>query len=211
MSLVIHTFTLGPLDNNTYLLEDTSTKECIAIDPTYEIENVLTEIQKDNLKLKSLWITHAHFDHIIGVSLLWEKVNPHPLIYLHRSDLDAWLSDGGAKEFNLHFSLPIQPDCFITDNQRLSVGKYQIEVRHTPGHSPGHVIFYSLDLHAIFSGDLIFYHSIGRSDLPGGDQVQLLQSIHNQVLIFPDDTSIYSGHGLETSVGEERKNNPFLK
>jgi glyoxylase-like metal-dependent hydrolase (beta-lactamase superfamily II) len=211
MSLVIHTFTLGPLDNNTYLLEDTSIKECIVIDPTYEMENVLDIIQKNHLKLKSLWITHAHFDHIIGVSPLWEKVNPHPLICLHRSELDSWLSDGGAREFNLHFSLPMQPDCFISDKQELSIGKYKLEVRHAPGHSPGHVIFYSPDLNTIFSGDLIFYHSIGRTDLPGGDQSILMESIHNQVLIFPDDTRILSGHGLETSVGEERRHNPFLK
>lgn len=211
MSLVFHTFTLGPLDNNTYLLEDTSTKECVVIDPSYEIENVVDDIQKNQRILKSLWITHAHFDHIIGVSQLWEKVNPHPIICLHRSDLDSWLSDGGAREFNLHFSLPMQPDRFIADKQKLSVGKYQLEVRHTPGHSPGHVIFYSSDLNAIFSGDLIFYRSIGRTDLPGGDQKTIMDSIHDHVLSFPDDTRILSGHGLETTIGKERKCNPFLK
>ncbi len=210
MSLDFHSFTLGPLDNNTYLIEDTVSKECVVIDPTYEIENVFDAIQKNQRILKSLWVTHAHFDHIIGISELWKNVNPHPSIYLHQFDLDSWLSDGGAREFNLHFSLPIRPDCFIVDKQKLSVGNFQLEVRHTPGHSPGHVIFYSSDLNALFSGDLIFYHSIGRTDLPGGDQKSILDSIHSQVLTLPDDTRILSGHGLETTVGEERENNPFL-
>jgi hydroxyacylglutathione hydrolase len=211
MSLVLHTFTLGPLDNNTYLLEDTSLKECTVIDPTYAIENVVNDIHQNQRMLKSIWITHAHFDHIIGVPQLWEMVIPHPTICLHQSDLESWLSDGGAREFNLHFSLPMQPDCFIADKQKLSVGNFQLEVRHTPGHSPGHVIFFSSDLNAIFSGDLIFNHSIGRTDLPGGNQKTMLDSIHNQVLSFPDDTRILSGHGLETTVGNERKGNPFLK
>jgi glyoxylase-like metal-dependent hydrolase (beta-lactamase superfamily II) len=211
MGLEVKTFTLGPLENNTFLLWEKGTKQAILIDPTYEIQTVIDEIQALGLHLSEIWITHAHFDHVIGIPLLLQSYEPSPQIGLHAADLGLWRADAGAQSFNLHISLPKDPDFFFEDRLKLTLGTTEIEVRHVPGHTPGHVIFFISQKKIAFCGDVLFYHSIGRTDLPGGNFNTLIDRIRSEVLSLPLDTRLLCGHGPETTVFEEKENNPFLK
>jgi hydroxyacylglutathione hydrolase len=210
MKLEIKTFTLGPLDNNSYLLWVEGRKHAVLIDPSYDIQTIIGEIKKQELILDDILITHAHFDHVIGVSLLLQSFKNRPRIGLHPSDLKLWRTDAGAKSFNLHISLPRDPDFYFSDSLVINSNGIKMEVRHVPGHTPGHVIFYAPQSSVAFCGDAIFYHSIGRTDLPGSDFQTLLTSIRSNILTLPSDTRLLCGHGEETTVAEEQRNNPFL-
>jgi hydroxyacylglutathione hydrolase len=211
MDLKVKTFTLGPLENNTFLLWVEESKHAILIDPTYDIQTVIDEIKISKLILSEIWITHAHFDHVIGIPLLLQSFESPPRIGLHASDLGLWRTDAGAQSFNLHISLPKDPDFSFTDGQKLTLGNVEIEVRHVPGHTPGHVIFYIPQNKMAFCGDVIFHHSIGRTDLPGGDFDTLIAAIKSKIFNLPSNTCLLCGHGPETTVSEEKKNNPFLQ
>ncbi len=211
MTINFKTFSLGPLENNCYLLWSEETRDATVIDPTYDIQIVKEEILARNLSLNELWITHAHFDHVIGAPILLKQINPPPKIGLHPLDLDLWRTDAGAASFNLHISLPKDPDFFFANHEMHHLGDDEIEIRHVPGHTPGHVIFYVPKNKIVFCGDVIFYHSIGRTDLPGGDMNMLLAGIRSNILTLPADTRLLCGHGPDTLVEEELRNNPFLQ
>ena len=211
MGLKVKMFTLGPLDNNTFLLWVEETKQAVLIDPTYEIQTVIDEINSRELHLSEVWVTHAHFDHVIGIPLLLRSFEKPPLIGLHASDLELWRKDAGAQSFNLHISLPKDPDFFFLEGQRFNLGQTRVDVLHVPGHTPGHVIFYIAQSRTAFCGDVIFYHSIGRTDLHGGDFDTLVTGIKSKVLNLPLDTRLLCGHGPETTVEEEKRNNPYLQ
>jgi hydroxyacylglutathione hydrolase len=210
MSLELLKFVLGPLENNSYLLFDSSSNKAVVIDPSYDCQPIIEAIQSQKLSLTQLWVTHAHFDHVIGVPIIESTFAGVPQIGLHPDDLGLWRTDAGASSFNLHLSLPRDPDLIFSDRQSLFIGKEQIEVRHVPGHTPGHVIFYAQSIQAAFCGDVIFYHSIGRTDLPGGNFCQLLSGIRSQIFSLPLETRLLCGHGPETTVAEEISHNPFL-
>lgn len=210
MTLEIIPFQLGPMQNNTYLVADTETGEAVVIDPSFDSEVVLAEAQQRNWEIKGIWLTHAHFDHIAGLKLIAESHHPPLTIGLHPNDLPLLQQGGGSREFGLKIDPGPKPTLSFDHDQMLNIGHQVIEVRFTPGHTPGHVIFYSSEAGAALVGDLIFYHSVGRTDLPGGDPVALIQSIHTQVLTLPPKTRLLSGHGPETTVEEEKENNPFL-
>jgi len=132
-------------------------------------------------------------------------------VALHPDDLPLWRFSGGAALFGLpHFDPGPEPTVSLAHGMHLSIGTHDIEVRHTPGHTPGHVVFYAPASNLVFCGDLIFYSGVGRTDLPGGSWETLLESIRTQVLTLPDPTRLLSGHGPETTVGRERRANPFL-
>jgi hydroxyacylglutathione hydrolase len=210
MTLKISTYVLGPLENNTYLLADTATSEAVIIDPALGSEAILEEIQRSHLKITAIWITHAHFDHISGINQLAKAIHPLEAIGVHPDDLVLWREGGGARYFGINLRPEVEPTLFFYHGQQLNLDKHFIEVRHTPGHSRGHVVFYAKDLATVFCGDLIFHRSIGRTDLPGGDLSVLLNSIQEQILTLPPQTRLLSGHGPETSVGEEKAQNPYL-
>jgi hydroxyacylglutathione hydrolase len=210
MTLTLSTYVLGPLENNTYLLADSASSEAVIIDPALGSEAILEEIQRSHLKITGIWITHAHFDHISGINALVKAIHPLGEIGLHPDDLSLWREGGGASYFGINLRPDVEPTLFFSHAQQLTVGKHFIEVRHTPGHSRGHVVFYTKDLATVFCGDLIFHRSIGRTDLPGGDLSVLLNSIRNQILTLPPQTRLLSGHGAETTVGEENSQNPYL-
>lgn len=207
--LLIREFTLGPLGNNTYLLIEPTTREAVIIDPSFECEKVLVVLQQENLHLSQIWITHAHFDHIAGVQTLSDQI-PGLVIGLHPDDFPLWQAQGGAPWFGWTLTLQVAPNLIFDHKQTLQLGSTLIQVLHTPGHSPGHVIFYISSMELAFCGDLIFYHGIGRTDLPGGDFDQLTQSITHHLFSLPNQTRLFPGHGPATSVGEERYNNPWL-
>jgi hydroxyacylglutathione hydrolase len=210
VSLDILPFILGPLENNTYLLADSDTRTAAIVDPSFDAETVASAAELRGWTVTQIWLTHAHFDHFAGVSAVLKAVS-HPVeIGLHTADLPLWKQSGGAANFGIQLDPMPLPNLQFSHGQILQLGQSQIEVRHTPGHSPGSVIFYSAQKNACLVGDLIFYNSVGRTDLPGGSHIQLLASIDKQVLTLPDSTRLLTGHGPETTVGIERKSNPFL-
>jgi hydroxyacylglutathione hydrolase len=210
MSLIIVPFTLGPLENNVYLVANPETDEAAVIDPSFDSEVILDEVKQRKWKLKAIWITHAHFDHMAGAQAIASAFNPPLPVGLHSDDLQLWQAGGGSKEFDISIDAGPTPEMLFHHAQRLNLGTAAFEVRHTPGHTPGHVIFYCPEVSAAFVGDLIFYHSIGRADLPYSDPDLLLESIRTQVLTLPPNTRLFNGHGSATTVQEEMQNNPFL-
>ncbi|HEX9017670.1 MAG TPA: MBL fold metallo-hydrolase [Anaerolineaceae bacterium] len=208
--LEILTLQLGPMENNTYLLADAATGEAVVIDPSFDSQLVQDEAAQRGWRLQAVWLTHAHFDHIAGVKLIAEAANPPLPVGLHPADLPIWREGGGARLFGLKIDPGPKPSILFTADQKLQVGQHIIQVRHTPGHTPGHVVFYAPEASAVICGDLIFYRGVGRTDLPGGDPEQLIHSIHTHIMSLPPETRLLSGHGPETTVGEEAAENPYL-
>jgi hydroxyacylglutathione hydrolase len=208
--LEIVTFTLGPAVTNAYLVADSETKEAAVIDPAWDGHVILTEAIKRGWRIAHLWYTHAHFDHIGGAAAIADALNPPPLVALHPADHALWRSEGGAPFFGFKIDPGPEPTIDLQHGQILKLGSIEFEVRHTPGHTPGMCILYVASEGVCFCGDLIFRDSVGRTDLPGGDWDTLLKSIHEQVFTLPDDTRLLSGHGPETTVGEEKQSNPYL-
>jgi len=208
--LEIQTLQLGPVMTNAYLVADSDTKEAVVIDPAWDGHLILAAAGKRGWGIKGIWITHAHFDHMGGTAEVLAGL-PEPIpVGLHPQDLPLWRAKGGAPFFGFHFESNVEPTLELTHGQILSLGSYTVEVRHAPGHTRGHVMFYFKGAEVLFSGDVIFQGSVGRTDLPGGDWATLLTSIREQVLTLPSETRIYSGHGPETTVASEKRSNPFL-
>jgi glyoxylase-like metal-dependent hydrolase (beta-lactamase superfamily II) len=199
--------TTGAFAENCYILADPETRDAVLIDPGEDAPLFLRRLASENLTLRAVWLTHAHLDHILGVDeVVTETRVP---VYLHPADrslFDAAPEQGAW--LGIRATTPPPPDRSLADGDPLSVGRFNFTVRHLPGHSPGGVAIVG---HGIaFVGDALFAGSIGRTDLPGGDAPTLLHGIHDVLLSLPDETVVYSGHGPETTIGEERRSNPFL-
>lgn len=208
--LEIVTFVLGPVQTNSYLIADPQTGEAVVIDPAWDGKTIAAEAQRRGWRIGSIWLTHAHFDHLGGAGETADNSSPPPPVALHPADYPLWRAQGGAPLFGMRLDPGPEPTIDLAHGQILRVGANVFEVRHAPGHTPGHVIFYSAGEKVAFCGDVIFAGSIGRTDLPGGDFSTLMESIRDQVLTLPDDTRLLSGHGPETTVGVERIYNPFM-
>jgi hydroxyacylglutathione hydrolase len=213
--LEVVTFTLGPAQTNAYLLADPATREAAVIDPAWDGRTILGEAQRRGWRIGHLWYTHAHFDHIGGAAAIADSLNPLPLVALHPADHALWRAEGGAPLFGFRIDPGPEPTIDLFDGQALLLGETRIEVRYTPGHTPGHCIFHvarpsGAAAGICFCGDLIFQGSVGRTDLPGGDGEALIDSIRRQVFTLPDETRLLPGHGPETSVGYEKANNPYV-
>ena len=210
MNLKVKTFICGPLKNNVYVVFDDQTRVALIIDPSLDLEPVTHFIQQQSLAPESILITHAHFDHFYGVPYLQQTFPAIKNVYLHSGDLTLWRNGGGMPEF-LGKPLVVQdPNCLIAHGQTIQFGGHTIEIRHAPGHSLGSVIYYFQELATVFCGDVIFFHSIGRTDLADGNHSELINSIQGQILSLPPETHLLSGHGPATTVAEEKANNPFL-
>lgn len=208
--LEIVPFVLGPVQTNAYLVADPASGDAAVIDPAWDGAVILEAARKRGWRIAHLWYTHAHFDHIGGAAAIADASNPLPLVALHPADHALWRMQGGAALFGFQIDPGPEPSIDLVDGLRLRLGRLEFEVRHTPGHTPGHTILHVPALEACFCGDLIFRGSVGRADLPGGNWQQLLESIKTKLLTLPDETRLLPGHGAETSVGEERRSNPFL-
>lgn len=208
-ALSIQTFTSSVFGQNAYLVRCSVTGEIFAIDPGGEADAMVAALEDHESPLTAIILTHAHLDHIEGVAALAERTRAP--IHLHPEDRPLY--DAAAQQaamFGHPFPVPPPPDESLRTGQELRLGRCSFEVRHTPGHSPGHVTLYSAAEGLAFVGDVVFAGSIGRTDLPGGSYEQLMRSIREQVLTLPDETELYSGHGPVTTVGRERTGNPFL-
>ena len=218
--LEIVPFTLGPAVTNAYLVADSETKEAAVIDPAWDGQIILEAARQRGWRIAHLWYTHAHFDHIGGAGAIADALNPLPLVALHPNDHVLWRAGGGGAFFGFDIDPGPEPTIDFYQGQILRLGSVEFEVRFTPGHTPGHCILYVADFHGepdevhtpsvCFCGDLIFAGSVGRTDLPGGNWEQLVESIKTQVFTMPDDTRLLSGHGPETTVGKEKVSNPFV-
>jgi hydroxyacylglutathione hydrolase len=208
--LEITTLILGPAETNCYILADTGSGSAAVIDPAWDGQEIFRAAQKKGWRIEQIWVTHAHFDHIGGVKSLLDAVSNPVTVACNPEDRILWDERGGAPYFGLSIDLPPEPDHWLSQGEILHLGQFEFEVRHVPGHTPGHVVFSCKAEGLLFCGDVIFKGAIGRTDLPGGDTDQLLSSIHSQVLSLPDETRLLPGHGPATTVADERHTNPFL-
>lgn len=208
--LDIVTFRLGPVQTNAYLIADKETGDAAVIDPAWDGQLILEEAHRRRWRIAHLWYTHAHFDHIGGAGAIADSLNPLPLVALHPADHALWRAEGGAALFGFKIDPGPEPTIDFFHGQKLLLGTAELEVRHTPGHTPGHCILHAAGAAVCFCGDLIFQRGVGRTDLPGGDWDDLVRSIRTQVFTLGDETRLLSGHGPETTVGAERKLNPFV-
>lgn len=208
----IHYFTFGPFQENTYILWD-ETKECVLIDPgnnsATEHAKLSRYISENMLKPVRLILTHAHIDHINGNRYVSDTYGLLPEV--HKDDLFfIEKHTATATMYGLNVEQSPMPEKFISENDTITFGNSELKVLHTPGHAPGHVVFYNKEQKFIIGGDVLFYGSIGRTDLPGGNHKTLISSIKQKLFPLGDDMTVYSGHGPSTSIGFERLNNPFL-
>lgn len=196
-----------------YVLYD-DTKECVIIDPgcydDAERKTLLNFIEKEGLKPQRLLNTHCHIDHIFGNKLISESFE----LPLEAHEKEAAVLASGPKLANLYamqYSESPQIGRFLSEADTISFGETQLDIRFTPGHSPGSIVFLHNESRTVIGGDVLFFDSIGRTDLPGGDHETLINSIHEQLFVLDDDWTVHCGHGPSTSIGRERRYNPWLR
>ena len=204
-------FTFNPFQENTYVLHDG--REAILVDPgcwnsgeeheleTYFSENALTPTR--------LVLTHAHIDHVLGCAWAFQRYGLKPQV--HRADLELLRgAPNVGRMYGLHCEPVPEPDVFLEEGDTITLGNARMEVLFVPGHAPGHIALYNAEERFVIAGDVLFHRSIGRTDLPGGDLGTLLSSISNKLFPLGDDVVVHCGHGPATTIGDERKHNPFL-
>ena len=211
--LNIKSFVFSPIQENTYVLYNEN-KDCIIIDPgTYfeeEKQALRSFIDKNGLTPKMLLNTHCHLDHVFGVKFFAETYRLQLMTHKIEEEVLAYAPTSGLM-YNMPFDVYTGTISYLKEGDKLRLGNDELLVIEAPGHSPGHICFYCKAQHFIISGDVLFENSIGRTDLPGGDYKTLIDSINNKILILPDETIVYSGHGDSTTIGRERIYNPFLQ
>jgi len=206
-------FTFNAFSENTYVLHD-ETGACVIIDPgCYDKKEQTTLrdfISKNNLKVTALLNTHCHIDHVFGNKFVLGTYQVPFLI--HEADLPTLQAvPVYAPAYGFPLYEPATPTAYLKAGENVSFGNTQLKVLFTPGHAPGHVVFYNEEAKICLGGDVLFQRSIGRTDLPGGDFNTLIQSIRTQLLTLPDEVKVYPGHGPGTTIGEEKFSNPFLR
>ncbi|MGI4870552.1 MAG: MBL fold metallo-hydrolase [Janthinobacterium lividum] len=213
--LRVVSFTFNGFAENTYLLIDEATRATAVVDPgaySRQEQQTLTDfITTEGLDVQYLLNTHAHIDHVLGNAfvLLSHAGIPFLLHPLDQPTLRAVATYAGPYGFAAYE--PAEPTGELAAGQIIKLGESKLEVRFAPGHAPGHVVFYDEAGGQLIGGDVLFQRSIGRTDLPGGDHATLLESINRELLTLPDATVVYPGHGPATTIGAERRGNPFLQ
>ncbi len=198
--------TVGPLQENCYLVVDEGSGLAAMVDPGDEAPRLLGALEMTGATLAAIWMTHAHFDHVGAVAEVVRST--HAPIWLHPLDRRLW--DYAAKSatmYGIEIENPPPPDHDLADGMQVSLGSLVFSVMHAPGHAPGHVVFHGHGL--VFAGDCLFAGSIGRTDLPYSDPRALAKSLE-QIATLPEDARVHPGHGPSTSIGVEKRTNPFL-
>lgn len=206
--MIVKQLPVGPLQANCYIVGCEKTQAGVLIDPGDEAGHILQTINELGLNIEYVLLTHAHFDHINACSPV-VKATQAPLA-MHPDDLPLLKSGGGATLFGLSMPDYIEPDLWLNEGDRITFGEHVFNVLFTPGHAPGHISFYEAEAKVIFDGDVLFAGGIGRTDLPGGNYHTLMNSIAEKLMTLPDEVLVYSGHGPKTTIGLERRSNPFL-
>ncbi len=209
----VWTTSAPPFYKNGYVVACERTRHAIVIDPGDDVSEQLEVVKREAVSVTMILLTHAHLDHVTGVGAA--KAALGVPVWLHSDDL--FLYERAAEQgrmFGLQVNPQPKPDRFYVEGESLAFGDYVVDIRHTPGHCPGGVCLAigraGQNSRELFVGDTLFAGSIGRTDLPGGDLDTLLASIRNELLVYPDATMVHSGHGPDTTIGEERRRNPFL-
>jgi glyoxylase-like metal-dependent hydrolase (beta-lactamase superfamily II) len=198
---------VGPLQTNCYIVGCEETKEGAIIDPGGDARHILDEVERLGLKIKYVINTHGHFDHTLANK---EVVNATGApLSIHSADAPMLTQGGGAFFFGIMGKASPPADTILEEGQVLTLGNVELKVLHTPGHSPGSICLYNEEEGVLFDGDVLFNMGMGRYDLPGGNYRILMQSIQ-RLLALPDETMVYPGHGPSTTIGRERRSNPFL-
>ena len=205
----IERFVLGPIETNCYVVVNEDTKECFAVDMAYCPQEYVDHIREQGYQMKALFLTHGHFDHIMGLSDVMEDIKIP--VYVEEADLpmmmdgESNLSSGYMRGgYQFADAVPVR------DGQQLQIAGFQFRVIHTPGHTPGGCCYYMEQEDVLFSGDTLFRTSVGRSDFPGGSASALVRSVKEKLLILPEETHVYPGHMEETTIGYEKRHNPFV-
>jgi glyoxylase-like metal-dependent hydrolase (beta-lactamase superfamily II) len=209
MSICILQLPLGPLQTNCYVLACETTKRAVVIDPAWDGRAILKQAQSNGWEISHILLTHAHFDHVAGLSELKELTGAPIYVHAEAVPMLEQAPRAGAL-WGFTIDAPPPPDEFLTEGQIIPVGDVRAAVLFTPGHAPGHVCFHVAEHRVLFDGDVLFQGSIGRTDLPGSDYKLLMTSIREKLLTLPDETAVLSGHGPATTIGDERRGNPFL-
>ena len=211
--IIIHTEAVGPFYKNGFVVACDATREAVLIDPGDEVESLLAFAGERTLTIRHILLTHAHVDHVTGVGVAKQALGVP--VYLHHDDLFLYerAVEQGAM-FGIHVKSLPPPDLFYTPGQVIAFGDYEARPHHTPGHCPGGVCLQvgpagTPGMH-LFVGDTLFAGSIGRTDLPGGDYATLIRSIRTVLFAFGDAAEVHPGHGPSTTIGQERRTNPFL-
>ena len=206
--LQVEPLVVGPLFSNCYIVWDEDKKEGAVIDPGDDADNILKAVKELGIEIKYILATHGHFDHVGAVAPLRRELDVEFLA--HKDDF-FFIEDGknSARRWGINIEQPPKPDRFIEDGDKIKIGKFELEVIYTPGHSPGGISF--LHDNMVFAGDTLFQNSIGRTDFRKGSFEDLEKSIKTRLYTLPDDTIVYTGHGPVTTIGDEKKYNAFVK
>ena len=211
--MIVEVQAVGPFFKNGFVVACDETREAVLIDPGDEVDALLAFADRESLAISHILLTHAHVDHITGDGAAKRALGAP--IYLHRDDL--FLYNGAVQQgamFGLHVAPPPPVDAFYTVGEGISFGRYSARPHHTPGHCPGGICLqigrHGTEGKQLFVGDTLFAGGIGRTDLPGGDYDTLMRSIRRVLFSFGDDAEVYPGHGPSTTIGRERRTNPFL-
>lgn len=210
--LTIKTFTFNPFQENTYLLYNEK-NEAILIDPgcyeEYEKQELSQFLTDNNIEIKLLLNTHCHVDHVLGINFIEQKYGL--ITRMHELELPIFRAVASyASNYGFVYQSATESQDFLLDFEQIKFGDDTLEVLFCPGHSPGSVCFYNAKQNFIIAGDVLFYRSIGRTDLPGGDHATLIRSIKNRLLNLPAETVVYPGHGPSTTIAAEKQYNPFI-
>lgn len=219
--MIIEEITVTAFQQHTRVVGCEETRLAICIDPGDEAERIVAALDRHELELQAIALTHAHLDHIGGVAAL-KKLRPQAQVIIHPKDeplylalpeQPAWIGIPRSQWARLGFNYaePPKVDKYWTDGESYSVGKLAFKVIHCPGHTPGHVVLFNEAERKVFVGDCLFAGSIGRTDLPGGSTEQLMDALLNKIMPLGDDVEVHSGHGPVTTIGRERLTNPFLR
>lgn len=207
--MILKTLEVGPFASNCYIVASEKTKEAMVIDPGDEAEAILDTVKKLGLKVKLIVITHGHVDHVSALGQVKEATGAP--VAIHGDD--AAILRGSGQMLTMMLGVksdaPPAPDRLLKDGDVIKVGELSFKVAHTPGHSPGGICLIGEGV--AFTGDSLFNYGIGRTDFPGSSYEELMQSIRTSLLTLPDDTVVLPGHGPETTIGDERRGNPFLR
>lgn len=204
------TIPVTPFQQNCSLIWCEATKECVLVDPGGDVPKLMAAIEKEGLQPIAVWLTHGHLDHVGGTMPIAEHYKI-PVIGPHEAD--AYWLDGlpiQSRQFGFPPHAAFRPTQWLQQGDTLTVGKESFEVLHTPGHTPGHVVLFNRQANIVFVGDVLFEGSVGRTDFPGGNHQQLMNSIKQQLWSLGDQVTVVPGHGSNTTIGDERRSNPFV-
>jgi hydroxyacylglutathione hydrolase len=218
--MIIEQITLTAFQQHTRVLGCERTRRAVCVDPGEAAGEIVGALERHGLELQAIALTHAHMDHVGGVAAL-KRARPEAVVLLHEADEPLYFAlprqpellgipRAQWRQFGFEYEEPPPVERHWQDGEIYRVGELSFKVLHCPGHTPGHVVLFEPDERKVFVGDCLFAGSVGRTDLPGGSTRELMDSIHDKLLTLGDDVTVYSGHGPETTIGRERRTNPFL-